>query len=156
MSDKGRKSKGDNVRRRSPRKQGKMFSRPFTAPRTKTVSNKKSVEERDSDIQAIEQESVTDNDSQVQLVTENKTPSPPAWLKSPEPIQTRIPGSVVIDRVRNFEIESRTKGTGKDKVSRNMSFKGVDFVPENRAQKAYLSCYIQRWRRGGMDTERVA
>ncbi len=72
MSDKGRKSKGDNVRRRSPRKQGKMFSRPFTALRTKTVSKKKVVEERDGDIQAIEQESVTDNDSQVQLVTETQ------------------------------------------------------------------------------------
>ncbi len=66
MTDKGWKSKGDNVRRRSPRKQGKMCSRPFTAPRSKTVKNKKVVEERESDVQVIEKESVTDEDSQVE------------------------------------------------------------------------------------------
>jgi hypothetical protein len=54
MTDKGWKSKGDNVRRRSPRKQGKMFSRPFTAPRSKTVKKKKVVEEQESDVQVIE------------------------------------------------------------------------------------------------------
>ena len=70
MADKGRKSKGNNVRRTSPRKKGKMFSRPFTAPRTKTVKKNKVAEE--SDVQVIEKESVTDNDSQVELVTETQ------------------------------------------------------------------------------------
>ncbi len=72
MADKGRKSKGDNVRRRSPRKKGKLFSRPFTAPRAKTVKKNKVAEEQESDVQVIEKESVTDKESQVELVTETQ------------------------------------------------------------------------------------
>jgi hypothetical protein len=75
MADKGWKSTGDKVPRRSPRKQGKTCMRPFKAPRTKTVQKKKVVEEQESDVQVIEKESVTDNESQVELVTETQNPS---------------------------------------------------------------------------------
>jgi hypothetical protein len=56
---KGWKNKGDKVLRRSPRKRGKICGRHFKAPRAV-------VEERDSDVQVIEKETVADdNDSQV-------------------------------------------------------------------------------------------
>jgi hypothetical protein len=65
MADKGWKNKVDKVPRRSPRKRGKMCGRPFKAPRAV-------VEERDSDVQVIERETVADNDSQVQIITETE------------------------------------------------------------------------------------
>ena len=70
MSDKGWKSKGAKVPRRSPRKQGKTCGRPFNAPRTKTVKQKTVAEVQECQVQVIEKVSVTDKDSQVELVTE--------------------------------------------------------------------------------------
>jgi hypothetical protein len=64
----------------------------------------------------------------------DKTPSLPDILKSPEPIQARIPGSVVVDGIGSFDIESRRVGTVKDKVARKKNFKGVNFVPETEQQ----------------------
>ena len=58
MADKGWKNNGEKVPRRSRRKRGKMINRPFTAPRAV-------VEERDSDIQVIEKETVADSESLV-------------------------------------------------------------------------------------------
>jgi hypothetical protein len=198
MSDKGWKSKGAKVPRISPRKQRKTCGRPFNAPRTKTVKQNKVAEAQECDVQVIEKESVTDKDSQVELVTEtqnlrdieakrlaipplvnpypkgiqlmsareaneearhgevlrwssddeetkdsnadktsalDKTPSPPECLKSPEPIQARIPGSVFVDRIKSFAIESRRVSTVRDKVGRDKNFKGVNFVPETEAQE---------------------
>ena len=88
MADKGRKSKRDNVRRTSPKKKGKMFSRPFTAPRTKTVKKNKVAEE--SDVQVIEKESVTDKESQVELVTETQNLSDIEAKRLAIPLSTPI------------------------------------------------------------------
>jgi hypothetical protein len=65
MADKGWKNKGAKVPRRSPRKRGKICGRPFKAPRAV-------VEERDSDVQVHEKDTVADNDSQVQIITETE------------------------------------------------------------------------------------
>jgi hypothetical protein len=63
MADKGWKNKEDKDPRRSPRKRGKMFNRPFKAPRAV-------IEERNSDVQVIDNETVADSESQVQIITE--------------------------------------------------------------------------------------
>ena len=176
MADKGWKSKGDKVSRRSPRKRGgkeprrsprtrgdmqprrsptkrvKTWSRPFKAPRA-------IVEVQDSDVQDSE---VQDSESQVKIITEAEntrdiearqvaephvipfikgikmmsereadecarhgevlrwspdsdimetadTPgTTPEIFKSPEKTtDTRVPGSIVTDRVEEFEIDSR-------------------------------------------------
>ena len=57
MSDKGWKSKGAKVPRRSPRKQGKTCGRPFNAPRTKTVKQKTVAEVQECEVQVIEKAS---------------------------------------------------------------------------------------------------
>jgi hypothetical protein len=69
MTDRGWKSKGDNVPRRSPRKRGKTCGRPFKAPR-KRGKTSKVAEKEDSDVQLVVQESEGDNDSQVKVITE--------------------------------------------------------------------------------------
>ena len=53
-------------------------------------------------------------------------------MKSPDTVQTRIPGSVVVDRVQTFDIQSRRVAQGKDKEK----FTGVDFVPETEQEIA--------------------
>jgi hypothetical protein len=161
MTDRGWKSKGDKVPRRSPRKTGKTCDRPFKAPRKKGKT-KLVAEVEDSDVQFVEEHKEGENDSQVQCITESQnkrdmagkegaepirinpypnglrmsereadetarygevlrwsseeedktkdktkdisvasdtTASTPECLKSPETIMTRIPGSVVTDRI---------------------------------------------------------
>jgi hypothetical protein len=112
--------------------------RPFKAPRTKTVKNKKVVEEQESIVQVIEKESVTDKDveetkDRQENITKasDKTPNPPDFLKSPETIVTRIPGSVVRDRGESFDIESRR---AQKTTTTDLLFKGVTFVPETENQ----------------------
>jgi hypothetical protein len=61
----------------------------------------------------------------------NKTPSPPDCLKSPDLVQTRIPGSVMVDRVESFEIIARKVAKGKDKDE----FKGVSYLTCQRPNK---------------------
>ena len=65
MADKGWQNKGDKVPRRSPRKRGKKCNRPFKAPRPV-------VQERDSDVQEIEVETVLDSESQVVIISETQ------------------------------------------------------------------------------------
>jgi hypothetical protein len=67
MTDKGWKSKGDKVPRRSQRQTGKVCMGPFKAPRP--VAKDK---EMDSDVQVVIQEKVGEKDSQVQLITETQ------------------------------------------------------------------------------------
>jgi hypothetical protein len=55
MTDRGWKSKGDKVPRRSPRKTGKTCGRPFKAPRKKGKT-KVVAEVEDSDVQIVEQD----------------------------------------------------------------------------------------------------
>jgi hypothetical protein len=122
MADKGWKNNGEKVPRRSPRKRGKMINRPFKAPRAV-------VEERDSDIQVIEKETVADSESLVQIITETQTIGSdttgctPDILKSPEITHTRVPGSKKTDG-----IERRVN------AGRKAKFKGVTYVPETEQQ----------------------
>ncbi len=122
MADKGWKNNGEKVPRRSPRKRGKMMNRPFKAPRAV-------VEERDSDIQVIEKETVADSESLVQIITETQTIGSdttgctPDILKSTEITHTRVPGSKKTDG-----IERRVN------AGRKAKFKGVTYVPEAEQQ----------------------
>jgi hypothetical protein len=63
-------------------------------------------------------------------VASDTTASTPECLKSPETIMTRIPGSVVTDRIGSQEIQSRRKPSGKDEVEPDRVYAGVKFVPE--------------------------
>ena len=65
MADKGWQNNGDKVPRRSPRKRGKKCDRPFKAPRPV-------VQERDSDVQEIQIETVADSESQVVIISETQ------------------------------------------------------------------------------------
>ena len=91
-------SKGDKASRRSPRRQKKTCGRPFTAPRTskspKTVSKEKTIE-----AQLVQEDGLDTQDSWCSL------DSLPDCLKSPVQSEGRVPGEIVIDKVRDYVIE---------------------------------------------------
>ncbi len=80
--------------------------------------------EREADEEAIHSEVLrwSSDDEETKDSNVDKTPSPTDCLKSPEPIQARIPGSVVVDKIQSFGIESRRVGTVKDKVAKTNQF----------------------------------
>jgi hypothetical protein len=71
MTDRGWKSKGEKVPRRSPRKTGETCGRPFKAPRKKGQTTLVADLE-DSDVQIVVQDKEGENDSQVQCITETQ------------------------------------------------------------------------------------
>jgi hypothetical protein len=86
MTDRGWKSKGEKVPRRSPRKTGKTCGRSFKAPRKKGKT-KVVAEFEDSDVQLVVQDKEGENDSQVQCITETQNKRDMEGKVEAEPIR---------------------------------------------------------------------
>ena len=86
MTDRGWKSKGEKVPRRSPRKTGKTCGRPFKAPRKKGKT-KVVAEVEDSDVQLVEQDKEGENESQVQCIAESQNKRDMEGKEEAEPIR---------------------------------------------------------------------
>jgi hypothetical protein len=80
-----------------------MAEPPLVNPYPKGIKlmNEREANEESKYGEVLRWSSDSDNED---IQERNKTPSLPACLKSPDTVETRIPGSVVVDRVQTLDI----------------------------------------------------
>jgi hypothetical protein len=105
MKDKGVPKTGDKLVRKPPRQRGNSEIRPFKAPRLVT---------KDTD---------SNNNTEVQAISE----TPPDCLKSPVQSDGRVPGEIVIDKIRAYVIAASPN---------SLTYDGRTIIPETEIQES--------------------